>query len=281
MVRKDDDRVLPATRMVAAVVIPFLVLAWLILYLNPDLSARRFAWDIQPNLTAVYMGAGYLGGAYLFIRALFGRRWHPVAAGFPAISAFTLAMLVATMLHWDRFRLDHFPFQLWLGLYVLTPIIVPLIWLRNRRTDSGNPDPIDVIVPWRVRLPVRILGVFLLVIVMAGFVAPQVLITVWPWKLTALTARVVAGWGALLGFANMYISWDKRWSSWKVGVESIALWHSLFLVRAASFRHDFADGNLVNWYTLSAVGILIVMVGLYTVMESRRRSGAFSSLSAA
>jgi len=64
MVTQSSDAIYPLTRIVAALVVPFVVLAFVILYVFPQLSGERFAWDIQPALTAVYMGAGYIGGAW-------------------------------------------------------------------------------------------------------------------------------------------------------------------------------------------------------------------------
>jgi hypothetical protein len=83
---------------------------------------------------------------------------------------------------------------------------------------------------------------------------------------------VLSGWGQLLAVGNLTISGDRRWSSWVVGVESIALWYLLFLVRAPTYRQDFTAGSLVNGYTASERGILILMAGLYGTMELRRRS---------
>jgi len=60
-----DDRILPITRIVAVIVVPFLWLAFLILFFTPDLSGERFAWAIKPHMTAMYLGAGYLGGSWL------------------------------------------------------------------------------------------------------------------------------------------------------------------------------------------------------------------------
>ncbi|GAB4498125.1 MAG: hypothetical protein OHK003_09150 [Anaerolineales bacterium] len=41
-----DDRVLPLTRIVAVIAIPFLWLAFLILFFFPDQTGERFAWLI-------------------------------------------------------------------------------------------------------------------------------------------------------------------------------------------------------------------------------------------
>ncbi len=269
-----DDRIFASTRVIAAIIVPILVLAFLILYFTPQLSGQRFAFRIPSNLQAVYVGAGYLGGAYLFLHALLGRRWHRVAAGFPAIATFTVSMLLATVAQWGQFDLWRFAFQLWLVLYIVTPVLVPWIWLHNRVTDPGTPEPGDVVVPEAVRWAVRVLGLALIAVAVVGFVFPHVLIAFWPWALTPLSARLLAGWGALIGVGNVVIAGDSRWSAWRVGVESIALWHALFLAGAIVYRRDFTTGGLLNWYVLSVIGILLLITALYVGLEARRRQTA-------
>ncbi len=149
--RSKDDQIRPSTRIVAAVIVPILVQAFTILFFMPEQSGIRFAWPIQSPMTAAYMGAGYLGGAWLFANVVFRRRWHRVASGFWSVTAFTWAMLLATVLHWDRFDPTHPPFQLWLDLYILTPLLVPFVWSLNRSADTGVPEPGDPVVPATVR----------------------------------------------------------------------------------------------------------------------------------
>lgn len=266
-----DDRILPVTRVIAALVIPFLVLAFLILYFFPQSSGERFAWQITPNIMAVYIGAGYLGGAYLFLRALIGKRWHHVSSGLPAITAFTWAMLLATILHWSRFDIRHFPFQLWLILYVVTPFLVPWLWWHNRSTDSGAPDERDAVVPAAVRQVVRWLGAAMVAVGVAGFIWPSLLINAWPWALTPLLARVVAGWGFLIGVGNLMISAQARWSSWRVAVGSIASWHVLYMIGSVIHRQDFIGGQWFNWLNLSLLAMLVLVGLLYLRMENKTR----------
>jgi len=54
-------------------------------------------------------------------------------------------------------------------------------------------------------------------------------------------------------------------------VESIGLWHLLFLVGALFHAQDFTNGQLFNWYILSVVGLLIGLPVLYAAMELQRR----------
>lgn len=268
-----DDRIHPVTRVVAAAIIPFLLLAFAILYFMPEQSGSRFAYRIWPPVMAAYVGAGYLGGAWFFARVLFGRRWHRVAAGFPAVTAFTWSMLAVTVLHWNRYGADQLGFQLWVVLYTVTPVLVPALWLFNRRADPGKPEAADIAVPLWFRRAVRALGLVMAAVVLVGFFAPSALAAVWPWPLGDLTARLLAGWGALLAVSNLWISFEPRWSAWAVGVESIALWHLLFLISAVLNAEDFTAG-LVNWYIVSIGLVLALMIAAYARLEGRRRAEA-------
>jgi len=66
-----DDAALPAMRIVALVVVAVLLPALVILWGLPGETADLWAWTIKPDLTPIFMGAGYGAGAYFFIR---GRR---------------------------------------------------------------------------------------------------------------------------------------------------------------------------------------------------------------
>jgi len=266
---KKDDRILPVTRFVSVVVIPFLWLAFLILYFYPDLSGERFAWAIQPHMTARYMAAGYLGGSWLFIQAVFGRRWHRIQGGFLPITTFTWFMLLATFLHWDRFSHGRLGFTLWLILYIVTPLLVPALWLTNRKKDSGEPEAGDVLISPTVSIILKLISAGSLLYAVVGFVNPNLVITTWPWTLTPLTARVMCGWVGLLGVGALTMSRERRWSGWKAPLESIAIWHILVFVAAFMNPGDFKSG-LVNWYTI-AIGIMLVGILIfYPVMEIRR-----------
>ena len=155
---KTDDGIYPVTRAVAVIVVPFLWLAFLILFFYPDTTGERFAWAIKPHMTALYMGAGYLGGSWLFINAIFKKQWHRIQGGFLPITTFTWFMMAATFLHWDRFSHGRLGFTLWLILYIVTPFLVPAIYLYNRRTDSGAPEENDLTISSSVSLILKLIS---------------------------------------------------------------------------------------------------------------------------
>ncbi len=201
--RRRDDRVLPETRLLSAIIVPFLVVAFGILYLLPDHTQELFAWTIRPRMTPMMLAAAYIGGAYFFVRAATLARWHWVKVGFLPVTTFAAFMGIATLLHWNIFNHSHISFFAWAILYFATPFLVLAVWLRNRHTDPGTPDTNDLIVPQSVRLVIGIIGLITLLISIFLFLQPELMIRVWPWKLTPLTARVVGGLFALTGVGEL------------------------------------------------------------------------------
>ena len=87
---------LPATRVLAVVVVPFLVAAFVICYLLPTRTAELFAWGSKPPVTAMLLASVYLGGAAFFVRVALANarraRGAAVAAG-PTLPAAVRAVL--------------------------------------------------------------------------------------------------------------------------------------------------------------------------------------------
>src|SRR4051812_27819126 len=153
-----DDRVLRETRVLGAIIVPFLLVAFGLLYLFPDDTRHWFAWDVQPTITPLLMGAGYIAGACFFVRVARETRWHRIQVGFLPVTAFTLFMAIATFNHLERFDAQHVAFWIWVGLYVTTPVLVPLAWWRNRATDPRTPEPGEPALPRFARPTLLIVG---------------------------------------------------------------------------------------------------------------------------
>jgi hypothetical protein len=92
-----DDRVFRSTQILGIVIVPFLLVAFALLYFFPDDTGDYFAWDVQPTLTPLIMGAGYIAGAYFFVRVALETHFHRVHVGFLPVTAFTLFMAIGTL----------------------------------------------------------------------------------------------------------------------------------------------------------------------------------------
>lgn len=265
-----DGQVLPITRWVARVIIPFLAAAVLILYGLPDQTARYFAWTIRPEMTPIIMGAGYGAGVYFFYRVSTADEWHTVAPVFLGIATFTWLMAIATVLHWGNFNHSHFAFDLWVFLYAVTPVLIPAIWVLNQRADSGELTGGEPRLPRAVRVLGGGIGAIVTVSAVVLFVAPELMIGVWPWAVSPFTARILAGWFALFGVVNSVVVLDPRWSGARILIQSEMLGFTLVLIGVVRVWANFDPSNALTWGVVGGTTLyLIAILLLYVGMETR------------
>ncbi len=272
------------TRWLAAVIIPFLVAAFVILYGFPADTARLFAWEIKPTMTAMMLGAAYAGGVWFFARALWARHWRQVKAGFPAVATFASVLGVATILHWERFIHGALAFWLWAILYFTTPFLVAGTWLRETRRDADadpattSQRPAEPVLPSPVRWVFGGVGLAMVVVSAALFVAPATLSGAWPWALTPLTARVMAAMFALPGIVGLGIAADPRWSVARIIVEAQVVSISLILLAVWRDQADIDLAAPAGWLFVSGLGALAVLLAaLWVRCERSSRAGLVSA----
>ncbi len=265
-----NDGIYRFTRVLAVFIIPFLVVAWIILYLLPQRSGELFAWPIKPSMTAMMLGAAYLGGVYFFVRVALAKHWHTIKAGFLPVTLFASLLGIATLLHWDRFTHEHISFMTWTVLYFTTPFLVFGTWWFNRRTDPHTPEAAGVLLPAGIRWLLGSVGAITLVISLLLFLQPQLMIAVWPWALTPLTARVMGAMFALPGLVGLGIASDRRWSAARVILQAQAFSIGLILIAAMISGSDFNPASAATWLFIGGLsGLLIGIIALYVMMEAR------------
>lgn len=260
--KQGPDRVRPLTRIVALLLVPFLVAAFLILFFDNSPAGGLFARPVASPLTAAIMGAGYLAGAYFFVRVALERRWHRVAVGFPAVAVSAAVLGLVTLLYGDVLHPGDRPFQVWSVLNLTTPFLVTAVWWLNRREDDGAPDVYDLLVNDRSRLAMRLAGGAACAFALLFFLFPDFAIRVWSWPLTPLAARLVAGWLALLGAGALALSAERRWSGWRIPLQSLIIWQMFALQACFTHQEAFHNGSWLNGFTvltgLSLLGVIVL-----------------------
>ncbi len=269
MATERDDRVLKQTHVLGAVIVPFLLVAFALLYFFPADTKSYFAWDVQPELTPMIMGAGYIAGAYFFVRVALERRFHRVHVGFLPVTAFTIFMAVGSFAHLDRFLQDNVAFWIWMGLYVTTPVLVPLAWLANRRTDPGTLEPGEQLLSARVRGTLLGAGAFQSLVALVLLLSPSTMIDIWPWMLTPLTAQTLGGWFALPGITAIMMGLDGRPSAIRITLQSQVIGLTLILIAVARDWSSIDDSNALSYVLVG--GLAALLAGLLALDLHMRR----------
>src|SRR3954465_10029507 len=272
-----DDRVFRSARLLGAVIVPFLVVAFALLYVFPDDTRHWFAWDVQPTITPLIMGAGYIAGAYFFVRVARATRWHRIQVGFLPVTAFTLFMAIGTFNHLERFATAHAAFWIWVGLYVTTPILVPLAWWRNRATDPGTPEPEEPALPRLVRPLLLAAGAAQSAVALVLLLSPSTMIAHWPGRRARRTAQTLGGWFALPGVTALTMGLDGRWSAIRITLESQLIGLALILLATLRAWEDVDTSNSLAFVFAAGIAALfLALLVLECAMLARQRTGRAS-----
>ncbi len=270
-----DDRVLRVTWWVALLVAPILAAAGVILYLFPGDTQTLWAWPMGPKMTSLAVGGGYAAGAVLFLRSLRVGAWHRISLVFLVATVLTVGLLGATLLHWELFSHGHVSFWAWLVVYLVTPVLLPAVWLRNRRYDPGLPAAGTPLVPRWVRRLVGSVGVMQIVVALAFYVRPELGIVLWPWQVSPLTTRTLASFLAFIGAMWLAFLFEARWSALRLHVESATLGLALVALGALRATEDFTGGPAATaTFALLLGGTL---AGLVALQIGMRRVAAAAS----
>jgi len=267
------DAVLPLTRWLALVIIPFLVVAAALLYIWPNNTDQTFAWAIKPSMTAMMLAAAYMGGIVFFVQVLRARSWHSIKVGFLPVTAFAGLLGIATILHWDRFNHSHISFFTWTALYFTTPFLVFGVWLRNRKFDAPKTTWNELLLPGTLRYILGAVGILTMLVSLGLFLFPQIMISAWPWTLTPLTARVLGAMFALPGMVGLGIALEPRWSAARIILQAQGFSILMILIAAARAWGNFNPSNPVTWLFLGGLAALLVLIiALYASMERKQRA---------
>src|SRR5205809_2404019 len=269
-----NDRIYGFTKFVAALLGAVVLYAFIVLYFFPTQTKQLFAWPIAPPMTAMFIGASYVNGLIFFAAVLVGKTWHRVWAPHIGVFVFATLLLIATILHWDRFTHGHPVFYVWVFIYIVAPILTLWALFTNSREDQHLPDERDAVVPSTLRVIWLIPGILFLIAALYAFVKPTWLIPLWPWKATPLTMRVMMGFYSMLGVAVITVLREPRWSAWRFGLIGVIVWHALIIVAALLRQKDFLHGLFYHSWFLFEIVVLAASTITFGLMEARIRSTA-------
>ena len=244
-------------RLWLAIEVLFGVAAVMAVGLSPAETETNFAWPIQPVVMAAVLGGFYITSAPLFLLPLLAWRWEMIRTMILPAAFFSTVQLAATFLHWDKFSVGTVPFYVWLASYLLPPpiFVIAYLWHQSRAssssTDSNHPLPL-----WLKRLLVG-MGGFLAVASALIFFFPTLLIPVFPWQLTPLTARSLSGWLIAIGALMLTMSLENDRTRVRLATPMLILVLPALLLQMLRYAGQVDWGNGVLWIGL----ILFAVVG--------------------
>ena len=244
------------------------------LFVLADYTDRYFAWTIQPPLTAAFIGAFYWGTLGILYFGGQGGVWARVRPGMPAVVAFSTLVLIATLLHLDRFHLGSpDPFTLivtwvWIVVYIVVPPALVVLWILQLRVPGRDPAPIAALPGW-YRGIVGVVSIVALLIGVGLFIVPQVTAQLWPWMLTPLTAQVVSSWLLLLALLLGFAIRENDWDLFRPTAITCTVLGVLQILALGRYLGEVEWRGLSTWIYLLFV-LVVLAIGLYGIWQAGR-----------
>jgi len=258
-----DDRLGPLARWIFIVLAPLTAVFGPLLVLAPNRTDSYWSWPISPPMSAVWVGAGYTFGACAITTMLVLNRWRTSILAIVATIPFAFAMLVATLLHLDRFATGTVRFAIWLTIYVVLPIGLIVIIIRQRRSDPGVQSG-DSLLPRWVGLAGACAGGLVIAVGLVLFVYPPSADGFWPWRLTPLMAQVVAGWLFFFGTGAAMLGLERRLVAVRAFLPSVAVWFGVLGVAGLFHLRDFTNGAVATaFFFIGVTAVVLGAVGLW------------------
>lgn len=243
------------------------------LFLLSNQTDMYFAWTIQPPLTAAFLGAFFWASASLFVLSAREQGWAATRIAFITIFPFTLLMLIATLVHIDRFHLDspnlltRFVTWVWFAVYLVLPPVSLVLFLRQLRAalEAG---PASLFPP-RVRVILGVEGAVAIVVGAGLFLASPIVAPMWPWQLTPLTAQAIGAYLFTFGGAALVAVARPDFIRLEIAGIAYALVSALQLVALVRFAGD-VDWNRPGAWVYLIFLVIALLVGLNAWFAARR-----------
>jgi len=231
-----------------------------------------FSWTIKPPLTAAFLGASYWAAAVLFWWTL--RRDDPrrVAAALVPVALIGMLLLVATVIHWDRFHDDLFGW-FWRVAYLLIPLALAGAWVSLLRAPSSSSARAPL--PRALRSLLALQGVVMLAIGLYLFVAPESANDLWPWDLTPLTGRVIGAFVAGFGASALHAAAANDLVQFEGAAFAYAALGALELAAVARFTGDLTGADGDSWVFVGFL-VSVLAAGFYGVASTFKDFSASS-----
>lgn len=210
----------------------FFVLWFLLL---PD-KGKYFAWPVVPELTALFLGAGFILRSYFGYHLWRDKYWYPLRWSMYGDYVFLAVLFITTWWHVTEMNwhlegvssgLRIFSLiitHVWVLAYTFEPLTVFLIHPREAEAEAPLPAELSEgeILPSMKAVLVAMfyLGAAFWAVL---FFSPEFANTRWPWELNPFDARIMSAWFAGVSVWSWTMYSLKDWAEIKMGVRAILL----------------------------------------------------------
>lgn len=234
----------------------FLAAFFVLWFLILPADGKYFAWPVVPELTAMFLGAGFILRSYFGFHLWRDKYWYTVRWSMFGDFAFLSVLFITTWWHVQEMNwhlegvssgLRIFSLiitHVWILAYTFEPLTVFLLHPRDFEANAPVPAQVsegELLQPTKsVLIAMFYLGSALWALF---FFTPEFANSRWPWALNPFDARIMSAWFAGVATWSVTMYFMKDWAEVKMGVRAILLFVSGLLAvwLIASWRYPLND----------------------------------------
>lgn len=223
----------------------------------PEHVDKAIPWLIPP-LHARFIGVIYFAGVVIMGGSMLARRDEEVQVSTIIVSIWTGALFVISLFYLGEFDFSRGPVWFWFGAYIAYPLIgFWYVWTyRNTGDESTKPG----LLAW-IRIALLIQGVILISLALALFFAPDLMLTVWPWKVTRMLIQIYSGPFLSFGIGSYLLSRQRTWSAIRIVVSGFFVLALGVLIASMLHRSLFSLANSSTWIWFAGFTLVLILHG--------------------
>ena len=229
---------------------------------RPLQVATAIPWTVPP-LHARFLGSMYLSGATFMVGCILAKRWCQVRVVVPMIAIWTGLLFIVSLLHWGEFDGSLTQTKVWFGAYLIYALIAIMFSVRHRGSGAADPDHTANLSRWLARY-LTAQGAVLFAVGGALLLAPGVMVSAWPWKITPLLAHLYAAPFLSYAVGSLLLSRERAWPHVRVGIAGILAFAVGVLASSVLHRSLFSGADPADWLWFGALALALTALGYAT-----------------
>ena len=212
----------------------FLAAFFVLWFLVLPKTGVYFAWPVVPELTAMFLGVGFMLRSYFGYHLWRDKYWHSIRWSINGDFAFLSVLFITTWWHINEMNWNLQGVSLglrifsliivhaWVLAYTFEPLTVFLLHPREKEAHAPVPAELS---EGELQKPLKyaLAAIFFFGAAFWAllFFTPDFANTRWPWELNAFDARIMSAWfaGSSVWAVTMYFM--KDWAEVKVGIRAL------------------------------------------------------------
>lgn len=258
-------------------------------------AGKYFAWPVVPELTALFLGAGFILRSYFGYHLWRDKYWYPLRWSMFGDYAFLAVLFITTWWHvsemnWDLqgvssgLRIFSLVItHVWILAYTFEPLTVFLVHPRDHEAEAALPPELSegpLLPPLKTVLAAMFyLGAAFWALL---FFTPEFADTRWPWDLNPFDSRIMSAWFAGVAIWSITMYFMKDWAEVKMGVRAILLFLSGLLAvwLFASGRYPLNDTPIAGRQNV-VYGIALAVMVAWLIFAYWKQEQAHQKVAAA